>query len=209
MTDQAALASKLETSVSQLRCIACGAVRAGDATNVRCAQCGDLLEVVYPGWKTSAGMRAAGLDAAGLKELWRQRRTSYNPLDAERRVALSRSASCFERLESCHHFARGQHAGVRTARLRPRGRSSAALRQASRHESHRLFQGHRYDVGCVLCPRGRLPLGGVRVDRQHFRLHGGLRGSRWNAQPGADSARPDHLGKTFAGARTTVPSPAS
>ena len=26
-------------------------------------------------------MRAAGLDAAGLKELWRQRRTSYDPLD--------------------------------------------------------------------------------------------------------------------------------
>jgi threonine synthase len=81
MTDQAASASKLETGVSQLRCIGCGAVRASDATNVRCAQCGDLLEVVYPGWKTSAGMRAAGLDASGLKELWRQRRTSYKALD--------------------------------------------------------------------------------------------------------------------------------
>src|SRR6266581_6162956 len=81
MTDQAASASKLETGVSQLRCIGCGAVRASDATNVRCAQCGDLLEVVYPGWKTSVGMRAGGLDALGLKELWRQRRTSYKALD--------------------------------------------------------------------------------------------------------------------------------
>ena len=93
MTDQAASTSKLETGVSQLRCIACGAVRESGAKNVRCSQCGDLLEVVYPGWKTSAGMRAAGFDAAGLKELWRQRRTSYDPLDAERRLALSRSSS--------------------------------------------------------------------------------------------------------------------
>ena len=51
------------------------------AKSVRCAQCGDLLEVVFPGWKTSAGMRAGGLDAAGLKRLWLQRRTSSNPLD--------------------------------------------------------------------------------------------------------------------------------
>ena len=78
MTDQAASASKLETGVSQLRCIACGAVGESGAKSVRCAQCGDLLEVVFPGWKTSAGMRAGGLDAAGLKELWLQRRTSYN-----------------------------------------------------------------------------------------------------------------------------------
>ena len=60
MTDQAALASKLETGVSQLRCIACGAVGKEGAKSVRCAQCGDLLEVLYPGWKTSAGARAAG-----------------------------------------------------------------------------------------------------------------------------------------------------
>jgi len=81
MTDQPALASKLETGVSQLRCIACGAVGEEGAKSVRCAQCGDLLEVLYPGWKTSAGARAAGLDAAGLKKLWLQRRTSWNALD--------------------------------------------------------------------------------------------------------------------------------
>src|SRR6266403_1972352 len=81
MTDQAALASKLETGVSQVRCIACGAMGEEGAKSVRCAQCGDLLEVLYPGWKTSAGARAAGLDAAGLKKLWLQRRTSWNALD--------------------------------------------------------------------------------------------------------------------------------
>ena len=76
MTDQAASVSKMETSVSQLRCIACGAVRANDAHNTRCAACGDLLEVVYPGWESETGMRAGGLDAAGLKALWRHRRSS-------------------------------------------------------------------------------------------------------------------------------------
>src|SRR5882672_547155 len=81
MTDHTASVSKLETGVSQLRCIACGALRESEATNVRCAQCGDLLEVVYPGWKTCAGMRAGGLDAPRLKALWRQRRTSCNALD--------------------------------------------------------------------------------------------------------------------------------
>src|SRR6266849_939602 len=71
MTDQAASASKLEARVSQLRCIGCGAVRESEATNVRCAQCGDLLEVVYPGWETSAGMRAAGPDASRVQVLLR------------------------------------------------------------------------------------------------------------------------------------------
>jgi threonine synthase len=81
MTDQAALAPYLETGISQLRCIACGAVGEEGSKSVRCAQCGDLLEVDFPGWKTSVGMRAAGLDAAGLRKLWLQRRTSWNPLD--------------------------------------------------------------------------------------------------------------------------------
>src|SRR5205085_3852661 len=45
------------------------------------AQCGDLLEVIYPGWKTKAGMRVGELDAAALKTLWRQRRVSQNALD--------------------------------------------------------------------------------------------------------------------------------
>jgi threonine synthase len=51
------------------------------AKSVRCPHCGDLLEVVYPGWKTGAGMRAVGLDAAGLKRLWFERRTSREALD--------------------------------------------------------------------------------------------------------------------------------
>src|SRR6476620_10360454 len=81
MTDHAASASKLEPGVSQLRCIACAAVGENGAKSVRCAQCGDLLEVVFPGWNTAAGMRAGGLDATALKQLRLQRRTSPNALD--------------------------------------------------------------------------------------------------------------------------------
>jgi len=80
MTDQAPRRQNWKRGFRNWRCIGCGAVRESEATNVRCAQCGDLLEVVYP-VGASAGMRAAGLDASGLKELWRQRRTSYDALD--------------------------------------------------------------------------------------------------------------------------------
>ena len=71
----------ITNDIAQLRCITCGAVGENGAKSVRCPQCGDLLEVVYPGWKTGAGMRAVGLDAAGLKRLWFERRTSREALD--------------------------------------------------------------------------------------------------------------------------------
>ncbi len=81
MIDPVASAAQLDTGTSQLRCISCGAVRQDGAQNVRCNLCGDLLEVIYPGWKTAGGMRVPGMDAAALKSLWRQRRTSDTPLD--------------------------------------------------------------------------------------------------------------------------------
>jgi threonine synthase len=82
MTDQDTSTSQIENVISQLRCIACGATGEDGAKSVRCPQCGDLLEVAYPGWKTSRGMRAAGLEAKGLQSLWKERRTSFEPLDA-------------------------------------------------------------------------------------------------------------------------------
>ena len=38
----------------------------------------------------------------------------------------------------------------------------------------------------------------MRLYREHFSLDGGVRRARGHAQPGADPARPDHLGRTFA-----------
>jgi len=37
--------------------------------------------VIYSGWNTGDGIRAAGLDAAGLKSMWRERRTSRLAMD--------------------------------------------------------------------------------------------------------------------------------
>jgi threonine synthase len=65
-----------EKFVSQLRCIGCG--RAALADRFRCEHCRDLLEIIYPGWEEC---RPGGLDAASLKLLWRDRRSSLDPAD--------------------------------------------------------------------------------------------------------------------------------
>jgi threonine synthase len=74
MTDHISPHSNL-AQASQLRCIGCGVVCEKAEQNFRCLSCGNLLEVVYPGWKTTTP------DAAALRALWRQRRTSGLPLD--------------------------------------------------------------------------------------------------------------------------------
>ncbi|HVO82199.1 MAG TPA: threonine synthase [Terriglobales bacterium] len=75
MTNQTASESKLEQTAARLRCIECGALCESAAPNFRCPGCGDLLEIFYPGWGST------GLSAAGLKALWRQRRTSRLAVD--------------------------------------------------------------------------------------------------------------------------------
>ncbi len=67
-------------STFQLRCIDCGAVGGTPTRNLRCPACGDLLEVVYPGWSSADG-HASEFSAPDLKALWKQRRTSRLPLD--------------------------------------------------------------------------------------------------------------------------------
>src|ERR1700693_622724 len=77
MTDHTSPESN-PVQTSQLRCIGCGVECEKAEQNFRCASCGDLLEIVYPGWNTSDAPR---LDAARLTALWRQRRTSGLPVD--------------------------------------------------------------------------------------------------------------------------------
>jgi len=74
MTDQISL----ESALTQLHCIGCGVVCEKAEQNFRCASCGDLLEIEYPGWNTSAATRP---DPLTLRALWRQRRTSGLPVD--------------------------------------------------------------------------------------------------------------------------------
>ena len=80
MTDQTASARRPEQALSQLRCIACGALSGQATQNFRCPTCGDLLEIVYPEWMSADGIQA-NLGPAGLKNLWRQRKISDLPLD--------------------------------------------------------------------------------------------------------------------------------
>ena len=81
MTNQTTILDpKLEQTVSQLRCIACARVHKSASRTLRCPSCGDLLEIIYPAWKTS-GARAAGLNASELKALWRERRSSRVAVD--------------------------------------------------------------------------------------------------------------------------------
>jgi threonine synthase len=65
----------------ELRCIDCGSETASPSHTFRCSACGDLLEIVYPGWQTDKKLRPSGLNAASLKALWRTRRKSLLPID--------------------------------------------------------------------------------------------------------------------------------
>src|SRR5664279_5723983 len=59
------------------RCIACGTVNEVLAVDFRCTTCGELVEVEFPDWPSEASS-----DARRLKTLWRDRRSSNQPLDA-------------------------------------------------------------------------------------------------------------------------------
>ena len=61
----------------RVRCIVCGEVSPDLAVDFRCAHCGELLEVEFPSW--ALGMAP---EPEALKALWRERRTSNQPLDA-------------------------------------------------------------------------------------------------------------------------------
>jgi len=72
---------KTESRISRLRCIGCGAIADHADQDFRCPTCGDLFEVFYPGWATSAGLKAAGLDVPALRKLWLERKSSFLPID--------------------------------------------------------------------------------------------------------------------------------
>jgi threonine synthase len=70
-------AVELNSAAFQLRCIDCGNAGGTATMNMRCAACGDLLEVIYPGWKEFDGETGV----SKLKALWKQRKTSRDPMD--------------------------------------------------------------------------------------------------------------------------------
>ena len=54
----------------RFRCISCGHLSDSAGQDFRCAQCADLLEITYPGWKST------GHDVPALKKTWVARRGS-------------------------------------------------------------------------------------------------------------------------------------
>jgi threonine synthase len=72
------------TRLHQLRCIGCGAVTSGEGMSAgfRCLQCGELFEVIYPGWALEGSDDGSQRpNAAGLRALWAERRLSTAMLD--------------------------------------------------------------------------------------------------------------------------------
>jgi threonine synthase len=71
----------MNDNLHQLRCFGCGARISGSEAqpDFRCAECGDLFEVDYPGWGQRQGHNRPNPGA--LKWLWRERRCSSEALD--------------------------------------------------------------------------------------------------------------------------------
>ncbi|MGA2570487.1 MAG: threonine synthase [Terracidiphilus sp.] len=71
----------MNDNLHQLRCFGCGSQIAGAEArpDFRCAVCGDLFEVSYPGWSQRGGHDRPNPGA--LKWLWRERRCSGEALD--------------------------------------------------------------------------------------------------------------------------------
>ena len=71
----------MSENLHRLRCFGCGSRIAGVEArpDFRCAQCGELFEVEYPGWSERRGNDRPNPGA--LKWLWRERRSSGELLD--------------------------------------------------------------------------------------------------------------------------------
>jgi len=78
MTEPITSSATLQQKTSRLRCIGCGVVSHTASQNFRCEECGDLLEIYYPGW---SGVGAAELSLHELRKLWLSRRMSSWPED--------------------------------------------------------------------------------------------------------------------------------
>ncbi|HWE86695.1 MAG TPA: threonine synthase [Terracidiphilus sp.] len=76
----------MNDNLHRLRCFGCGAHISGAAArpDFRCAECGDLFEVEYPGWARRQGPGPPNTDRpnpGALKWLWRERKCSSEALD--------------------------------------------------------------------------------------------------------------------------------
>jgi threonine synthase len=74
-SDKPGSGPNLPRATFRFRCIGCGSLSESAAQDFRCSHCSNLLEITDPTWKSGS------LNAAALKSLWRDRRSSRLPLD--------------------------------------------------------------------------------------------------------------------------------
>src|SRR5436190_4890140 len=127
--------TKLEEGPTQLRCIGCGALRQSAGRDFRCPDCGDLLEVIYPDWKSSK--HGSALEPNILKNEWRQRRASHaladrsgvwrfrellpNLGDLESVISLSEGNTPVYELAKCARIARMERLFAKHQGMNPTG----------------------------------------------------------------------------------------
>ena len=146
----------------ELRCIACDHAADAPGQNFRCPACGDLLEIVYPGWKTDQGLRPSGLNAASLKALWRTRRKSLAPIDQsgvwrfrellppfpdqQKIITLREGDTPLYEMPSCARIAGVQHLLAKHQGMNPTGSFKDTGMTLAASAAHR--EGFRW-VGCA------------------------------------------------------------
>ena len=189
----------MNDNLHQLRCFGCGArIRGAEAQpDFRCAACGELFEVEYPGWTERRGPDRPNPGA--LKWLWRERRCSSEALDQSGVWRFRELLPILDSFGNAVTLCEGNTPLYHLPRASERARHRSAFRQAPGHEPHRLLQRYWHDRGPERGPGAGLRVGGLRLHRQYFGGHGRLRRARRAAQPGADSRRQDCLGQAFAG----------
>ena len=99
-----------------------------------------------------------------------------------------------------HHAAGGRHAPGRQP-VAVGAHRRTGLAQGRGRQPHRLLQGPRHDGRAVLRCRGGRRGGGVRINRQHLRVDGGVRRTSGRQAAGAGAAGQDRGGQARTGDR--------
>jgi threonine synthase len=165
----------------ELRCIDCGSETASASHTFRCSACGDLLEIVYPGWQTDQGLRPSGLNAASLKALWRTRRKSLLPIDQSgvwrfrellpafadehNIITLREGNTPLYELRSCARLAGVHHLLAKHQGLNPTGSFKDTGMTLAASVAH--AEGFRW-VGCA-------STGNTSASMAAYAAHGGMR----------------------------------
>src|SRR5579859_6913493 len=179
----------------QFRCIACGELSGSARQDFRCTGCGDLLEITYPAWKQSKP------DPDELKSTWRNRKLSRSPIDLS---GVWRFRDLLPALEDDQQAITLREGNTPLYELPQCARITGVPRMLAKHQGMNpsgSFKDTGMTVAATFARRAGFRWVACASTGKHFGLHGGLRSTRRNAQPGAGSRRQDFLEQALAGPR--------